>query len=131
MLLTKGDSLLNFAHFYKVCAGHVIDIHGDAAKRLYDINNLGGPILIEHISEGKYHLKSDGLFTAGLTYFHISNQANAHIEYSILDESTIEINVFREDGGPRLNNYLYAVFQITVWNSEDLRQLHFNTFGCK
>ena len=127
MNIESIESIENLKIFFKICNGRLIDI-GGAAKRKIRESNLGFVSLIE-VDAGKYHLKSDNNFKTGMTQVWISNEADGYLQYSIIDESTIEVNVLTEQGGDPIKNRLFAIFEITVWNSEESKSAYTKTFG--
>jgi hypothetical protein len=121
------DTIENKKMFFKICNGRLIDI-GGAAKRIIQESTLGFVSFIE-VDAGKYHLKSDGLFKAGMTQVWITNEADGYLRYDILDESTIELNVLTEQDGDPIKNRLFAIFEITVWISEESKTHYTKVFG--
>lgn len=121
------ETIENFKIFCKICNGRLIDI-GGAAKRIIRESNIGFVSLIQ-VDAGKYHLKSDSNFKTGLTQVWISNDADAYLQYDILDESTIEVNVLTEQNGNPINNRLFAIFEITIWNDEQSKTAYTKAFG--
>jgi hypothetical protein len=122
------DTIQNFKPFFNAFTGQLIDTIGHDARRIVKENTLG-QVSVIHVSYGKYHLKSNGLFKSDLTHFHIANQADGYTESTILDENTIEVNILTQKDGDPINNRLYASFMIWVYHSEPARDSFVKTFG--
>lgn len=122
------ESLEHFKTFHNCRTGRIMDLPGGNAKSIVDESTLG-VVNFVHVDVGKYNLTSNGLFKNGLTEVTISNEADGYLQHSIIDESTIEVNVLTEEFGSGINNRLFAVFQILVWHSEQSKAAYIKAFG--
>ena len=122
------ETIENFKSFHKCRTGRILDLPGGVARSIVKESNLGHVNLV-HIDVGKYHLKSAGLFKAGLTEVVMSNEADGYLQYSVIDQNTIEVDVLTEQAGQPINNRLFAVFQILVWHSEATKAQYNKVFG--